>query len=203
MAIASSLLVDPLGPIALWPCRLVLLSLRSVLPSLPTDQRSYRVKGSEVGQQLRSIAAVGEREPGELPRGIAAVGAGEQSAHDRQHAYHDRGDPGDPDGRKASQFDFGRIPHDEEHFRVYRIFESGEFPTEGSTRQANVYPGSCRSLVAPQPRPQLEGGPATLPSLAAAGGAHPTRMAVGHLAQGGELGGRSTHGRDERSFDEH
>ena len=39
---------------------------------------------------------------------------------------------------------------------MYRIFESGEFPTEGCARQANVYPGSCRGPVDAESR-QPEG----------------------------------------------
>jgi hypothetical protein len=67
MAVAGSLLIDTLAAIALQPRGVSLLSLQSDLLGVPADQRSYWVKGSKPGELLRRVAAVPEREPGELP----------------------------------------------------------------------------------------------------------------------------------------
>ena len=195
MAVARSSLTDPLAASALWRCGLVLPSLRSGLLDLRTDQRSSWVKGREVGQQLWSVTAVSKGEPGELPRGIAAVGAREQSHHDREHTHHDRGDPGDPDGGKAGQPDFGRFPHDHEHCPVYRILESGEFPTRGLCEAGKCLPRLMPRSVGPGSRPRLEGEAAPHgPDRAGE-----SRSTAGRIARAVRAGGAGTGSEAETS----
>jgi hypothetical protein len=85
--------------------------------------RSGPLNRGELGHRLRGIGARAEREPGQLPRGAAAGGAGEQLDQDRHRANQDRRYPCDPHGHQAGQPGFGRALHDDRS--VVAIPDSG------------------------------------------------------------------------------
>jgi hypothetical protein len=91
----------------------------------PARHRSSRVNRRELGQPLRGIAARAEREPGQLPRGTAAGGAGEQLDQDRHPANQDRRYPCDPHGHQAGQPGMGRALHDDRSVVAISSFGAG------------------------------------------------------------------------------
>jgi hypothetical protein len=147
VTLAKGLLVGPLTSLVLPRCSPEVDGRR-------VDRRSP-VKPHGLGQQLRSTAAIGECEPGQLLRGIAPAAAENHGTQHHQHANPERRYPRDPHCRKAGRYDSRRSLHDERSVPQYPILGVGEFLPEAAGRRVHLYPNRVR--VSAVPRPELEG----------------------------------------------